>query len=258
MKEPPGLHHGILEQIRALHQDAAALRKMGRNSTTDDFAEWISAGLAAGALRAAEEAGPDGLPLEMLLQFSAALEVLRRGDHRRARLELRREEIEIGRERVGKWMEARFDKWVEDPEVQARFMPKPFTPEEQEQRILDVFGMTELPEHVMRKAREQVRAEDRAKAEAEAQAQAEGNAGAEAEAEDEDGEDFTTKKTKSTKRREEGADDGEDSTAQSSQSDAEEGCDEHGPLDAPDYSNPWHPRPPRERQGDTGIRAPSG
>ena len=64
MKATPGLHQGILEQIRGLHRDAAALRKMGRTSTTtDDFAEWISARLAAGARRLAEEAGPDGLTL---------------------------------------------------------------------------------------------------------------------------------------------------------------------------------------------------
>ena len=174
MKEATGFPHGIVEHLRGLHRDATALRKMGGHSTiTDDLAVWISAQLAAAARRAAEEAGPNGLPLAVWLQYSAALDVLRRGDQRQARLELRRQEIEIARERVGKWMQARFDKWVEDPEVQARFLPKPLSLEEKERRILDIFGMTELPEHVMRKAREQVRAEDRAKAEAEAQAQAE-------------------------------------------------------------------------------------
>ena len=174
MKETTGFPHGIVERIRGLHRDAVALRKMGGHSTlTDDLAVWISAQLVDAARRAAEEAGPNGLPLAMWLQYSSALDVLRRGDHCQARLELRRKEIEIARERVGKWMQARFDNWIEDPEVQARFLPKPLSLEEKERRILDIFGMTELPEHVMRKAREQVRAEDRAKAEAEAQAQAE-------------------------------------------------------------------------------------
>ena len=71
MKETTGFPHGILERIRGLHRETAALRKMGGCSTiTDDFAVWISAQLVDAARRAAEEAGPNGLPLAAWLQFS--------------------------------------------------------------------------------------------------------------------------------------------------------------------------------------------
>ena len=235
MKGTTGFPHGIVERIRGLHREAVALRKMaGASTITDDLAVWISAQLVDAARRAAEEAGPNGLPLAVWLQYSSALDVLRRGDHGQARLELRRKEVEIARERTGKWMQARFDKWVEDPEVQARFMPKPLSPEEKERRILAVFGMTELPEHVMRKAREQVRAEDRAKAEAEAQAQAEveAEAGCDREAEVEAGSEAEREDTTSPpdKRCDECAEHTYDN--------------EHGSRDSPDDDRfPW-PRPP--------------
>ena len=92
--------------------------------------------------------------------------------------------------------------------------------------------MTELPEHVMRKAREQVRAEDRAKAEAEAQAQAEAETGCDGEAEAEAGFEADGKDTTSP------PDNECDECAEQAYD------DEHGSRDSPDdHRFPW-PRPP--------------
>ena len=132
----------VERHLHGLRADVSSFRIPGAEPTSDAYTEWLTAHYVATAREAAEDAGDAGLSLEMLHKLSSDIVPLRRGDHRVAHLQIHRDMVEIERERTGKWMEEKFEQWLELPEVQERFESEhAMSEEERGDRIREILRM---------------------------------------------------------------------------------------------------------------------
>jgi hypothetical protein len=131
-------------RVRAQVEAARPGRRKKSETFSSTLAKWISLTLTVPAHRLVLAAGEEGLSLEILQKLAASVVALRKGDQAEVRMELARERLEIARELTEERMEARFDQWLDEPEIMERFRPKPkMSPEEKERRIKAVFGITD-------------------------------------------------------------------------------------------------------------------
>lgn len=131
-----------LEHARQLRAEVAAFAEAGLGSLTDILAEWLPTQYVTGARNAAEEAGGAGIPLAVLRGLTADVVALRKGDHSAARLLIEREWVEIERGKTRERMEKQFEEWLKEPGIKERLCGKNLTPEEREQRIREIFGLS--------------------------------------------------------------------------------------------------------------------
>ncbi len=131
-------------RVRAQVEAARPGRRKKSETFSGTLAKWISLNLTVTAHRLVLAAGEEGLSLEVLQKLAASVVALRKGDQAEVRMGLAGERLEIARELTEERMEARFDQWLDDPEIMERFRPKPkMSPEEKERRIKAVFGITD-------------------------------------------------------------------------------------------------------------------
>ena len=152
--------------LAAVTRECRGLRSVGKSLACDYFCDWLLAQYIAVAHEMAEASETGSLTLDQLAIFTKALTTLQRGQHSGYKLMLEEIRVEIQRDSTGRWMAALFEKHLNSEEIKARFRPPPVSPEERERRMNAIFGYEGTPEHIMRKARQQVRAADRASAEA--------------------------------------------------------------------------------------------
>ena len=125
------------EVAERLGEDAAEWEAEGRPPLTDTLALWLAARYAVATRRVAETEGAEAWRL--LREMCGDLVELRRGDHSAARLKLEQE-------RSARWMEAKFEEWLKQPEVMKRVGGSKLTEEERARRVREIFGLAE-PRH---------------------------------------------------------------------------------------------------------------
>jgi len=130
-----------LELTAGLGEDAAELAAEDRPPLTDTLALWLAARYAVATRRVAESEGAEGWRL--LRELCADLVKLRRDDHSAARLAMDRARLKLGEERSERTMEAKFEEWLKEPEVQKRLGISRLTPEERAHRMREIFGMSD-------------------------------------------------------------------------------------------------------------------
>ena len=136
----------ILEHVRQLAAEVAALKLDGAAPLTDGFAHWLAAHLLVAAKKAAKESKNGCLDLKSLRSLNADVVALRRGDHSAERLKLERKWLELERQNSAATMEKRFIEWAQDPENAGKMNPSKLTQEERAERIREIFGMSRLAE----------------------------------------------------------------------------------------------------------------
>ncbi len=132
-------HREALEQVANLAADAHQLREAG--GVISDHLACATAARFAQAL-----ADWDGTPSRDAMRSINALRGLcetisdmRRGDHSAAKLEMERERLTFIRMGVEKFMQEEFEKWLQRPEVQARFLDENQRQRTVAERIREIF-----------------------------------------------------------------------------------------------------------------------
>lgn len=136
-------HRTGLEQARQLRAEVAAFAEAGVEPLTDTLAQWLTTQYISAARNAGEEAGGAGIPLTILRGLTADVVALRKGDHSAARLLIEREWVEIEREKSEARIRTKFEEWLKEPGTQERIHGKELTLAERQQRIREIFGLSE-------------------------------------------------------------------------------------------------------------------
>lgn len=133
------LHQEAIEAAQRLHEESNDLVAKDRPPLTDTLAFWLAARYAVATRHIADTEDPSGW--RQLRELCADLVELRRGDHSAARLQLERERLLLDQQRSEQRMEAKFEEWLQRPEVRQRFLKSSLTPDECAHRIREIFGI---------------------------------------------------------------------------------------------------------------------
>jgi len=139
----------VLDMARQLSAEAAELQPPGAPPLTDPTGVWLTARYLL-AIRKSAAKNPDGEPdLKALREFCQDFVALQRGNHSAERLKIEQERLEREREKTDKEVFDQFNKWVNNSEVRDLVCRNWVSPEEQERRLCEKFGLTpEPPEKV--------------------------------------------------------------------------------------------------------------
>lgn len=139
-----------LELAAQLGEDAAELNVEGRPPLTDTLALWLTARYAVATRQVAAAEGAEGWRL--LRELCTDIVELRRGDHSAAKLKLEQDRLKEAREKTEEEVIEFFRQWAGNPKVRAAICGECLSPEENERRIRQIFGLTEAgpgPQPVM-------------------------------------------------------------------------------------------------------------
>jgi hypothetical protein len=151
----------MLEQSRELAADARELAAAAEGRLTDHLATALAARYAAVLADwngEADEAFRG--KLRVLRELSQDITALRRGDHQAARLRLEEEREDREREKTEAEVIKQFERWVENPDVQEAVCKKWVSPEEEERRFNEIFGLKPAPQKAAAAAEAGAKEED--------------------------------------------------------------------------------------------------
>jgi hypothetical protein len=112
-----------LKALRELVAEAGELQSAAGGSVTDAVAGWLAPQYLLAA-RAKLAAADGGGRFEVLRLFVQDWNLLRRGDHASARLQLDRDQFAAQQANRQSQKEAEFREWIKKPEVRQEFFPE--------------------------------------------------------------------------------------------------------------------------------------
>jgi len=133
-------HQDALERGRNLAAEAGELT-VAAGAFADHLAVVLTARYAEAL--AQWDGNPSGTPAQNIRALRALCQdivELRRGDHSAARLRLEQERLELDRSKDEQQIQKRIEKWLQQPEIQARLFRSNLTPEERAQRVSEILG----------------------------------------------------------------------------------------------------------------------
>ena len=129
-----------LEEARSLKEQAAELREVSAGALADQIAEVLMARM----MRAYRDwdgnlHSRSGKELMMLRGLCREAGEMRRGSHSAARLQIKREQLELEQRKQRDFMKAEFDRWLETPEARERKLTLEENRKRQAERLREIF-----------------------------------------------------------------------------------------------------------------------
>jgi hypothetical protein len=135
----------VLEMARQLSADAGELQPPGAPPLTDHIGVWLTARYLL-AIRKQAEKNSDGEPdLQALREFCQDFVALQRGNNSAERLKIEQARVEREREKIEEELFAEFFQWGKKPEIRDLLCRDWVSPEEQERRLREKFGLPPEP-----------------------------------------------------------------------------------------------------------------
>jgi len=130
-----------LELVRNLSAEADDLKLAAVEPLADKLSLWLAARYAVAARNLADQKEGE-LDWQRLRELCNDVVALRRGDHSAARLKIEQARLEGEREETEEEVVEHFRRWAQNPKVREAICGKCVSPEEREERIRQIFGLS--------------------------------------------------------------------------------------------------------------------